>query len=86
VFLEELNTRLQAGGNLFGEKPALADIAIFPFVRQFAGVDPKWFVGRDLPALLAWLERWISSPLFTGVMTKYPPWAKAGEEFLFPQA
>lgn len=85
-FLEVLDDRLQSSVNLFGDRLALADIAIFPFVRQFAGVDPEWFAGLNLSALQAWLERQIASPLFTGVMTKYPPWVKTGEEFLVPQA
>jgi glutathione S-transferase len=86
TFLEELDTRLQTGANLFGDRLALADVAIFPFVRQFAGVDPEWFAGVDLPALQTWLEKQISSQLFAGVMTKYPPWANTREEFLFPDA
>ncbi len=37
--LKELEGRLAVSGNLSGEKRGLTDIAIFPFVRQFAEVD-----------------------------------------------
>ena len=28
---------------MLGENISLADVSIFPFIRQFAGVDPIWF-------------------------------------------
>jgi hypothetical protein len=48
----------------------LSDVAIFPFVRQFAAVDPNWFGSADLPALRNWLQGWVESELFTRVMAK----------------
>ena len=33
------------GQFLFGNQPKLADVAIFPFVRQFANIDINWFNG-----------------------------------------
>jgi len=86
VFLEDLNTQLEAQDFLFGATTSLADIAIFPFVRQFAGVDPGWFSGLDLPNLQFWLEKQVSSPLFASVMGKYRPWSEAREEFLMSRA
>lgn len=38
-FIQSLNTRLTEDLFLTGESPTLADIAIFPFVRQFAHID-----------------------------------------------
>jgi len=62
---------------LFGAVPSLADIAIFPFIRQFAAVDNNWFggvngQGAPYPKLRAWLNDWLNSDLFKSVMTKNP--------------
>jgi hypothetical protein len=46
---------------------------VFPFVRQFAAVEPAWFAGLELPALQAWLSGWLASSLFTACMRKLPP-------------
>ena len=42
AFLEKLNGRLGKHTHLFGDRPCLADFAIFPFVRQFANTDRAW--------------------------------------------
>lgn len=54
---------------------SLADIAIFPFVRQFAATDQKWFDAAPYPLLQAWLTMHIRSARFALAMKKYPPWA-----------
>lgn len=63
---------------LGGAQPVLADAAIFPFVRQFAAVDPAWWVGSPFPATRAWLHSWLASDLFAGVMRK-PVAARVGQ-------
>jgi UPF0176 protein len=73
-----LNECLRARSWLLGESPSLADAALFPFVRQFAGVDEVWWAQAPLPALRAWLNRWVSRPLFEAVMQKHPLWAEGG--------
>jgi glutathione S-transferase len=50
----------------------LADIAIFPFVRQFAAVDKAWFAAAPYPKLQAWLQMLVESTLFVSVMEKQP--------------
>lgn len=55
---------------LGGAQPVLADAAIFPFVRQFAAVDPAWWASSPFPATRAWLQSWLVSELFVGVMRK----------------
>lgn len=55
---------------LGGAQPVLADAAIFPFVRQFAAVEPAWWANSAFPAAQAWLQRWLDSDLFVGVMRK----------------
>ncbi|MDZ4161777.1 MAG: glutathione S-transferase [Burkholderiales bacterium] len=55
---------------LGGAQPVLADAAVFPFVRQFAGVEPAWWTSRPLASTRAWLHAWLESPVFLGVMHK----------------
>lgn len=81
-WLVELDARLCESAYLFGERYALADAAILPFVRQFAQVDRGWFDLQPWAALRAWLERWLESERFQAIMEKYPPWdGKAGVAF-----
>ena len=70
VLLEPLEAQLKAHPQLGGDEPCAADIAIFPFVRQFAAVDPAWFEAMPLPAVKAWLAAWLQSPLFEHAMQK----------------
>jgi glutathione S-transferase len=73
-FLATLNARLDQHAYLFGPRPALADWAIGPFIRQFANTNRAWFDATPYEALKAWLERFLASPLFQSVMLKYPQW------------
>ncbi|MBY6218419.1 glutathione S-transferase [Qipengyuania aquimaris] len=75
--LRVLDERLAASPYLCGETRGFADIAIFPFVRQFANADREWFDAQDLPHLRKWLEALVNSELFTGVMTKHDQWKAA---------
>jgi glutathione S-transferase len=68
VLLQPLDAQLQRGGQLGGAEPCAADIAIFPFVRQFAAVEPTWFDALPLPALQGWLSGWLAHDLFTRTM------------------
>ncbi len=77
-FLEKLNTKLLDCQFLFSDKPCLADIALFPFVRQFCMVDKDWFMQSNLKPLITWLAFFLDSPLFIIVMKKYSPW-KTGD-------
>lgn len=78
AYLDELEVRLTATVFLFGARPALADMAIAPFVRQFTIADPAWFEAQPWPRLRVWLAALLNSTLWDGVMQKYPPW-RAGE-------
>ncbi len=69
-FLAELDTRLSKDGYLLGGRYTLADMAIFPFIRQFSNVNPDWFYASHYPHLIAWLDRLISSELFQNIMRK----------------
>lgn len=82
-FLVRLESRLQSSPFLLGEKISLADMALFPFIRQFAFVDKAWFDTADYPRLQAWLAGLLLSPLFLSVMDKHKPWQPGDEVVLF---
>ena len=70
VLLEPLEAQLKDQPQLGGVTPCAADIGIFPFVRQFAAVNPEWFEALPLPAVKAWLAQWLVSSLFGSAMVK----------------
>lgn len=72
LLLKPLDARLQRTPQLGDARPCATDIAIFPFVRQFAAVEPAWFGQLPLPALQAWLAGWLRHPLFDAAMAKLP--------------
>ena len=85
-FLDALETRLRASRHLFGDAPALADMAIAPFVRQFAQMDAAWFAAAPWPALNAWLSALTASPLWAKAMPKFPPWRPGDAVVVFGDA
>ena len=70
VLLEPLELQLQQAAQLGGSNPCAADMGIFPFVRQFAAVNPAWFEALPLPHVQAWLAGWLDHPLFELAMRK----------------
>lgn len=82
-FLEKLDARLARHGQLCGDRRGLADMAIMPFVRQFAAVDRAWFSETPLPHLHRWLTAHLEDSLFTAVMVRYAPWRKGDAVTLF---
>ncbi len=83
-FLQELDNRLQNSSYLFGDRITLADMAIAPFVRQFANVDRDWFDTQDWPHLLRWLDGFLKSDRFNAIMDKYPRWQSGDPLTRFP--
>lgn len=72
VLLRPLEARLHGAPFLDGATPCATDLAVMPFVRQFAAVDPAWFAALDLPSLRSWLNGWLAHPLFAACMVKLP--------------
>ncbi|MGH2419947.1 glutathione S-transferase [Pseudomonas canadensis] len=70
VFLQKLEDLLADRAYLLADHPSLADMALAPFVRQFAHVDREWFAASPYTQLQAWLQRFLESPLFISVMAK----------------
>ena len=77
--LAQLETRLE-GGWLFGAQASVADMALLPFIRQFAHTDADWFATQPWPRLQAWLANFEASALYTSVMEKHAPWQPASDE------
>lgn len=72
--LAALDPMIGDGAWLFGTRPTLADLALLPFVRQFANTDRAWFDAQDWPGLHGWLDRFTEGPAFHAIMVKHPPW------------
>jgi glutathione S-transferase len=69
-FLAKLDNNLQKQRHLITSAITMADIAIFPFVRQFSMVDREWFDQCDFKALRIWLDKLLEMPVFKLVMAK----------------
>lgn len=82
-FLGEIDRRLVAAGQLCGRGRGLADAAIVPFVRQFAGVDPAWFATLPLPHVRAWLAGYVDGGLWQAIMLRVPPWSPGDPATVF---
>lgn len=77
-FLSQVESALSDAQCLQGESASAIDVALFPFIRQFAGVDPDWWTDAPYPCTRRWLERWLQGELFSTIMAKYPRW-EAGQ-------
>lgn len=80
LFLQRLETALVQHRYLLGEKPSMVDVAIFPFIRQFAAVDAAWFATSTYFQLRAWLAGWLEGPLFAEIMQKMPVFSMTASE------
>jgi glutathione S-transferase len=82
VFVRELNQLLSLSAYLSADQCRLTDVAIFPFIRQFAGVDAAWFERSEYSFVRKWLNTMLNNPLFEKVMQKYPFW-RPGDETVY---
>ena len=83
-FLQRLDDRLDTRLMLGGDRLSMTDIAILPFVRQFAETDRGYFDALPLPALQRWLATFLGSPLFGRAMTRFAPWQDGDSPVVFP--
>jgi glutathione S-transferase len=83
-FLNKLELLLRHKQYLQADELTFSDVAIFPFVRQFAFVDKSWFDQSPYPYLQEWLQSFLDSQLFLSVMDKLPAWANGDKPVLFP--
>ncbi len=70
LMLAPLQQRLTDQSYLLGQAPSWLNLALLPFIRQFAAVDAAWFETAPYPALRAWLQAWLATPMFMAVMSR----------------
>ena len=70
LILHDLEERLTVTSNVDRDVRSFTDIAVIPFVRQFAAVDRAWFDAQPLPCVSRWLACHLASQLFLDVMAK----------------
>jgi len=75
LMLQPMETRLNSSQYLLGNRMSWVDVAIFPFIRQFAAVNQAWFDELGFTSLQSWLNHHLQSELFHSVMDKYPTWS-----------
>lgn len=73
VFLRRLEALLETRAFLAADYQSLADVALMPFIRQFAHVDREWFAAAPYPRLQRWLQGLLDSELFVAIMAKQSP-------------
>ena len=81
-YIQMLELRLTKYSFLMSDKESLADIALMPFIRQFAKVERQWYLQSPYPKLRFWLNNYLQSAMFTKVMAKYPLWVDNHEVVL----
>jgi len=83
AFIQKLEDQLSSTDWVGGDAANAVDVALFPFMRQFAGVDPWWWQQTPYPHVQQWLENWLNSALFSAIMANYPRWesGQPGERF-----
>jgi len=70
-----VETRLQDQSYLSGDQMGPTDMASFPFVRQFAAVEPEWWQAElALAQTRNWLAACLQTEIFKSVMQKFPLW------------
>ena len=82
-FVASLESRLSGNTWLFDDRLTISDVAIMPFIRQFAGVEPQWFAQCKYDGVRRWLNQQIASELFQSVMHKYVFWQSGDEPVFF---
>lgn len=82
--LAKLEHLLEENGCLLTARWTLADMALLPFIRQFAFVDKDWFEQSNYPAVREWLDTFLQSALFKSIMFKYPQWHAGDQITVFP--
>ena len=72
--LKTYDERLSNQAYLCGDSISLADLALSPFVRQFANTDRGWFDQLPLLHLHNWLIGILEGDLFKSCMVKHKQW------------
>lgn len=81
-FLEQLNTMLEENKFLLAECITIADVAVFPFIRQLSMVDKQWFDESPYRALQTWLRLLLETVWFRQAFIKHDLW-QVGDEDIY---
>ena len=74
----------QKGKYFFGNKISLCDVAVFPFVRQFAFININWFNAIPWKNLNDWLNYFLESEMFVSSQKKFIKWESGNSTVYFP--
>ena len=74
-YIEDLEGMLTGRHYLLGDRISIADIGVFPFIRQYSLVDKIWFDQSRYTGVQQWLDNLVSLKLFQQVFQKHDPWA-----------
>lgn len=83
AYLQSLEIRLQQHAFVLTDSLTVADIGLFPFVRQFAKVDSDWFTAAPYPALHRWLKTCMALEQFETSMQKQSAWQEGSTDLVF---
>ena len=81
VYLKNYEEKLTENMFLVSDKMQIVDIAIFPFLRQYAFVNKLQF-SKSFVKLNNYLERILNTNLFKSIMQKYPVWSLESEKII----
>ncbi len=81
ALLQKWEAALSESDYLLRDTPSFADIATFPFIRQFAATEKEWWATKPLPKVADWLDSCLKSDLFKRIMKKRPLWEPPVQEF-----
>ncbi len=73
-FIQICERKLSNEDNLLHMKHTIADLAIFPFIRQFSNVEPNWWKNSNYKKTMKWLDGCTESDLFNKIMDKHSIW------------
>lgn len=71
TFINHLENQLEQYTFLVDAQMRFADVAIFPFIRQFAAVDAEWFTQSPYKKLQVWLMACVNTDMFQKIMKKH---------------
>ena len=81
-FLDQLNSLLNSEF-LCGDKMSLADLALLPFIRQYAFIDKIWFDKQEWNNVNRWLTSFLISNNFAKIQKKFPIWQSDDRPVIF---
>lgn len=82
-YIANLELRLTQHTFLVSDNESMADLAILPFIRQFAKVERQWYLQSPYPNLQKWLNNYLQSPMFNKVMAQHPLYLSTNEVIYF---